>query len=274
MDSMDAIERGKMKPYISRTFLAAYFFIVLLSSLAFADDSIVADYGKTVSPKTTSEISMLKEEVVITLEDIHDKSAAFLLRRARVACTFLFKNESDKLIQTTVGFPGNEQDTAAEYSEPIKDFVTVIDGRKFNINIKKEVLKTYTDSDIQVFRNWYTWEMSFPAHSTVTVENSYNHILSTPSGYDPFILTYELSTGANWKGSIGGAIIRVIYKNDDDLEKRICEIKPKGWIRKKNEIIWTFTNIKPRKADNIFICERNLWSELPKENRKPLMFKK
>ncbi len=274
MDSINAVEGGKMRAIFSRTFLAVYFFIVLLSSVAFADDSIIADYGKTVAPKTTSEISMLKEEVVITLEDIHDKSAVFLLRKARVTCSFLFKNESDKLIQATVGFPGNTQDTAAEYSAPLQDFVTVIDGRKFNINVKKEVLKTYTDSDIKVFRNWYTWEMSFPARSTVKVENSYSHILSTPGGYDPFILTYELSTGANWKGPIGEAIIRVIYKNDDDLEKRIFEIKPKGWIRKKNEIIWRFTNIKPRKADNIFIYERNLWGELPKGNRKPLMFKR
>jgi hypothetical protein len=264
-----------MKTYLSRIFtILCVLLFVFLHSFLLADDSIVADQGMTVSPQITSDILMLKEEVVIALEDIQDKSAVFLLRRAHVKCTFLFKNESDKLIQATVGFPGNEQDTAALHSEPIRDFVTVIDGRKHNINIRKEVLKHYGDPDIQVFRNWYTWKMSFPAHSTIRVENSYTHILSTPEGYDRFFLTYELSTGANWKGPIGKATIRVIYKNDNDLEQRICEIKPNGWIRKGNEITWAFTNIKPRKADDILIYERNLWGELPKDKRKPLLFRR
>lgn len=54
--------------------------------------------------------------------------------------------------------------------------------------------------------------------------------------------------------------IRVIYQNADDLEKRVCEIKPKGWIRKQNEIVWNFQNVKPTQADNMSnLGERGRW---------------
>ncbi len=102
--------------------------------LLHADDTLVADYGQTVAPAKTNEISMVEEEVTITVDDYIDKeSAVFPLRKAHVKCTFLFNNTSDKLIAATVGFPGNEQSTYARYSWPITDFITVIDGQKFNI---------------------------------------------------------------------------------------------------------------------------------------------
>lgn len=217
---------------------------------------------------------MLEEEVIIILDSIKDKNAAFPIRRAHVKCTFLFHNTSSRLIKATVGFPGNEQDTANTYSKPISGFTATIDGHRYKIGIKKEIIRDYKEDNVQVFRNWYTWKMQFPANGTVKIENSYFHYLSTPSGYDPFVLTYKLSTGANWKGPIGKATIKVFYKNNDDLENRICEIKPNGWVRNQNEITWTFINIKPKKEDNIFLSERNLWEELPKGNRKPLLFKK
>ena len=245
------------------------------SSFSYSDDTILADYGQTVAPAKTNEIGMVEEEVIITVDDyVDNKRSTFPLRRAHIKCTFLFNNTSDKLIEATVGFPGNEQSTYARYSWPITDFITVIDGQKFSINTKKQILEEYKKEDNQVFRNWYTWDMKFPPKSTVKVENTYSYILSAPSGYDPFYLNYELSTGANWKGKIGKALIRVIYKNTEELEKRVCEIKPKGWVRKQNEIIWNLTNIKPTLADNISICERNLGVDYPESERKPPLFNK
>lgn len=260
---------------IKRYGVIAPLLIVVLffwSPLSFADDTLVADYGKTVGPIKTNEIRMIEEEVLITVDDYIDKkNAVFPLRRASVKCTFLFKNDSAKTIEATVGFPGNEQNTG--YSEPLTDFVTVIDGQRFKIKTKKEILREDKKTDIEVFRNWYTWDMKFPANSTVKVENSYLQYLSAPSGYDPFYLNYELSTGANWKGKIGKAIIKVIYKNTADMEKRVCDIKPKGWVRRQNEIIWNLQNTEPAQNDNIIICERNLGIDYPESERKPLLFK-
>ncbi len=246
---------------------------ISLSSFSHSNDTLVADYGKTAGPTKTNEIRMVEEEVVIRVADhVDSKSAVFPLRRASVKCTFLFKNTSNKLIEATVGFPGNEQDTGPGYSRPLTDFMTAVDSRRFNVNIKKEILKD--EGDFQVFRDWYTWKMKFPANSTVKVENTYLYFLSAPSGYDPFYLHYELSTGGNWKGEIGRAIIRVIYKDGEDLKKRICEIKPNGWVKKKNEIIWNLQNIRPTLADNISICERNLGVDYQEPERKPLLFGK
>jgi hypothetical protein len=257
---------------IAPLLIVVLFFWSLFSS---ADDTILADYGKTVGPMKTNEIRMIEEEVVITVDDYIDKRAGFPLRRASVKCTFLLKNDSAKTIEATVGFPGNEQNTSSKYSEPIIDFVTVIDGQRFKIKTKKEILKEDNKTGFQVFRNWYTWNMKFPANSTVKVDNSYLQYLSAPlSGYDPFYLNYELSTGANWKGKIGKATIKVIYKNAADMEKRVCDIKPKGWVRRQNEIVWNLQNIEPTQNDNISICERNLGVDYPESRRKPLLFKK
>ncbi|MEW6715360.1 MAG: hypothetical protein AB1306_09765 [Nitrospirota bacterium] len=251
--------------------------LILLLSAPFShsDDTLVADYGQTVAPKQTNEITMVAEEVIISVDDHVDKNiAVFPLRLAKVKCTFLFRNDTDKLIEAIVGFPGNEQSTASGYSWPITDFVTVIDGERLIINTKKEILKEYKKDNVQIFRNWYTWAMKFPPKSTVKVENTYRHFLGAPlgMGYDPLYLNYELSTGANWKGKIGKATIKVIYKNEEELRKRICEIKPKGWIRRKNEIIWDMKDIEPTEADNIKVCERNLG--YPVAEGIPLLFKK
>ncbi len=232
------------------------FFAALSASSSYPNDTLVADYGRTVAPVKTNEIRMTEEEVVIRIDDFIDKSAAFPLRRAYVECTFWFKNNSAKLIEATVGFPGNEQNTIAMYSEPIADFVTVMDGQRFNIDIKKELLSEDKKYNVQVFRNWYTWNMKFPGNSAVTVKNTYLYYLSSASNYDPFYLKYELATGANWKGKIGKATIRVIYKDVGDLEKRVCEIHPKGWVIRGSEIVWDLQNFKPTQADNIScICQ-------------------
>jgi hypothetical protein len=248
--------------------------LILCLSHSYSDDTLVADYGKTVAPIKTNDISMVEEEVIITIDDYIVRHSGIPLRRAHVKCTFLFKNTSDKVINTIVGFPGNDQGEET-YSSPITDFVTVCNGLKYDIKIKKEILKENKKEKSQLFRNWYIWEMKFPANSDVKVENSYNHILSAPSNYEPFYLKYELSTGSNWKGNIGKATIKVIYKNAEELEKRVCEIKPKGWVRNQNEIIWNLNNIKPTEADNISISERNLGYDYSSEaERKPLLFRK
>jgi len=128
---------------------------------------------------------------------LRDNRALFPLRRVYVKCVFIFYNTSNKSIKAVVGFPGNEQDTAMNFSLPITDFTTVIDNKRYPVIVKKEIIKEYKEENIQKFRNWYTWEMTFSATSKVKVLNTYLHYLSAPSGYDPFYLNYELSTGAN-----------------------------------------------------------------------------
>lgn len=251
--------------------LLSVWFLITLAGTSYSDDTIVADYGKTVSPIKTNEITMLEEEVIITIDDHKEKRATFPLRKAHVKCRFIFQNTSNSPIEAVVGFPGNSQGMGI-YSLPITDFKTYVENKSYKVEVKKEILKEYKDEGYQEFRNWYTWKMTFPANSKVKVDNSYNHYLSAPSGYDPFYLSYELSTGSNWKDKIGAATIKVIYKTSEDLEKRVCDIKPKGWIRHQNEIVWRLKNIEPTKEENIEICERNLGINYPPESQKSLLF--
>ena len=258
-------------------FIALFLFIVILTvspEPSRSDDSLIADYGKTVAPLQSSEIAMVEEEVTITVDD-YQGDAAFTLRRAHVECTFIFKNTSYKQVEATVGFSGNKQNTESAGSYPITDFITVIDRKRYDIAVKKEILKIWKTEGITDFRNWYTWQMKFPADSIVKVENSYYCLLSAPTNYDPFYLHYELATGANWRGPIGKATIRVVYKDADDLGKRVCDISPQGWVRNEKEIVWKFENIKPTEKDNILIAERNLgFSILHPEEQEPLLFRK
>lgn len=66
---------------------------------------------------------MLEEKVIITIDDYKDQRAVYPLRKAFVKCTFLFKNTTDKEIEATVGFPGNEQTAPGNSSLPVTDFV-------------------------------------------------------------------------------------------------------------------------------------------------------
>jgi ankyrin repeat protein len=248
----------------SITILLLILIVSCWSSISYSDDSILNDYGKTVAPTKSNEISMVEEEVIIsrtTYGGIH------------VKCIFLFNNTSEKLINATVGFPGNEYFTEHP-SNPLTDFVTVIDGQRLNIKTKNEIVEETKNDNPPMFRNWYLWEMKFPPKSTLKVENTYTCGLSVAQLYGPNYLDYELSTGANWKGKIGKAIIKVIYDSVEELENNVCGINPKGWVRKQNEIIWEFKDIEPTEDDNVEICERGDNSGNPTIKQRPLLFKK
>jgi len=237
-----------------------FFVLIRFNVLLIGDDSILSDFGKNVFPQISNEIEMIAEEVIIKPRDIRRANQVF--REAYVHCTFWFKNTTDREIEATVGFPGNEQGPA-RYSYPLSSFTTLINGKNINITKKQEVIRDYGDGMVD-YRFWYTWEMIFPAKSIIEVKNSYYSFLQTPSGYSTWSLNYELATGSNWKNRISTVTVKVIYKNEEDLEKRIKNIKPDGWHRKKNEIIWILNNLEPEEKDNIAINEENLyWGTFP-----------
>lgn len=60
---------------------------------------------------------------------------------------------------------------------------------------------------------------------------------------------YILTTGANWKGPIGYALIEIEYKDEKDLRRRLVKASPNNFRIEGNKIAWEFRDLVPR--DNI-----------------------
>lgn len=239
------------------------------SLFVFADDSIVADHGKTVYPQRTDKIRMVSEKVYVGFAKTGKNC-----REAKVRCHFVFRNDTDAAIEATVGFPGNDSEYGPGQSWPLRDFTASVDGKPLKTSVKEEILgddPQPADSHYS-YKEWYLWEMSFPPQKDTLVDNSYSYCLSSDSGYKQLELNYELDTGANWSGKIGEALITVSYDSAADLEDRIISIQPEGWTRKANKIVWRLKDIKPSAADNILIDEKNLGAPQPGYNG-PRLFK-
>ena len=254
--------------------LAAIICLALLlpASKAYSDDSIVADFGKSVKPIKTNKIEMESEEVILKLEDFQkDEWSENKMRRALATCSFVFKNDTPETITATVGFPIDMNNNEYFYTIPIANFKAKVNGENINSKIKRG----FINEDKKSLGTWFTWQMTFSSNSTTTVVNTYDYILHAPSGYEPFFLTYILETGSNWHKVIQKAKIKIIYKDEYDLIKRVVSIKPEGWKRNRNQIIWQFENFKPTRGHDIEIGERNLWpSSKEEKDRIPLLFNK
>lgn len=226
-----------------------------------ADDTLVGESGHTVYPMNTDKIRMEFEHVVIKMDgsDSH--------RIAHVACEFVFENTSSEEIKAKVGFPGNgftHNPFLGDNSAPdLQLFTALVDGAEKAIDIRKEILSAehYDEEDekgnmtkfvVEHYRNWYTWDVTFPPKKRVHIKNTYSFTPSFDSA--TWGIEYILVTGANWKGKIEQAIIEVWYPGEEDLKKRVLEVKPKGYRIEGKRIKWDLRNIKPR--ENIVVVEK------------------
>ncbi len=262
--------------YFKKNFIRLFLIItvylnILLPTSLFANDTMVGESGHTVFPINTDKIRMVSEKVTVKMGP--DGSGIFD-RKAFVTCEFLFENTSQEEIKAKLGFPTNEVWSDYQY---LNDFVSYIDGVNKDVQIKKEILgrkiisvpsgeiitgdyqnrSPSTYKIIENYRNWYTWDVTFPPLKKIKVKNSYWVTLS--SDQHVYFFEYILTTGVNWKGSIGKAEIEVIYKDAHDLRNRVIYVSPKTYKVEDNKIKWRFTNFQPK--ENIKIIEKTLWKQ-------------
>jgi hypothetical protein len=220
----------------------------------------VGGNGYTAFPVDTNKIQMLSEHVKITMGSYNSSEGGGILRRAFVKCTFVFENTSNKEIKATVGFPTDVYDGFGGLILPnLNDFSSYIGGYSVKVEIKKEIIgekpkiavttPTFMyyeggQEKIKSYRYWYTWDVTFPPLKKIVLKNSYWITLSSDEETQWF--NYILTTGANWRGNIGKAIIEVIYPSAKDLKKRVIKIEPEGYMTFKNKIYWEFKNFKPK----------------------------
>jgi hypothetical protein len=211
--------------------------IASFTGISFANDSFIFDNGHTVYPINTNKIRMVSEKVTVTIGE----------RDAHVKCEFLFENTTQGEIKAKLGFPSFKSSPEMSEKGPLRNFTSSINGIKANVELKNELRKKYDPvlkESFEYILPWHIWNVVFPPEQRIKIENSYDVTLSFD--YYNSWFEYILTTGANWKGPIGHALIEVEYKDRKDLQKRLIKASPANFQVIDNKIVWNLRDFVPR----------------------------
>lgn len=221
--------------------------ILCLQTNLFADIAPNPIKAKSISSKDQTSIRMESEIVII---DLYNDSSV-------VKCLFNMKNlgEPEKL---QIGFPEmtfhymrkkSKVDDASRFlvkENGIDVDFDFSDSLRYDKEYRKKV------ESYQIKEDWYLWESEFKQGESKTIEVQY----SLPSGLlyktNKRFFTYLLSTGANWKGTIGKAEIIVNLK-DIEIDSLISQQPNNNCVITHNQLKWTFSDLEPTTNDDIMI---------------------
>jgi hypothetical protein len=248
-------------------------FIGFLALFMFLAAGIYADIApeplqKGFNPvkKKGKQVRMVSEEVQVILTG---------RERCDFICDFVFLNQSKKKVKLEVGFP-------TSYANEVTDLVVEIAGRQAEIyrdhSSKKYRMHGYSKTSET---HWLLWKMEFPpqletqVHLTywvkphknreasfvqITTYNDFAEYIyknrprfgAVAADYFAGIRTcssgYILSTGSDWAGPIGKALVRVYSPTLGAAALRVISPwKNHELARRDNrsELVWTFIDFEP-----------------------------
>jgi len=228
-----------------------YKFTIILLTLClhtnlFADIAPNPIKAKSISPKDQTSIRMESEKVII---DLYNDSSV-------VKCLFNMKNlgEQEKL---QIGFPEmtfhyyrhkSKVDEANRFE--VKENGKVVsfdfsDSLRYDKEYRKEV------ESYQIKEEWYLWESEFQQGESKTIEVQYSLPFGMLYKTNERFFTYLLSTGANWKGTIGKAEI-IVNLIDIEIDSIISK-QPNNFEISNKHLTWTFSDFEPTTNDDIKI---------------------
>jgi hypothetical protein len=185
---------------------------------------------------------MESEKVII---DLYNDSSV-------VKCLFNMKNlgEYEKL---QIGYPEMSfyHYSIKSITDEVSRFKVKENGKtiKFDFSDSLRYDKEYKKKveSYQIKEEWYFWDSEFQKGETKTIEVQYSLPFGMLYKSNKRFFTYLLSTGANWKGTIGKAEIIINLK--DIVKDSIISQKPANCEISDNQFIWTFWDFEPS-ADN------------------------
>lgn len=227
------------------------FTIVILTSI-FLQNDVWADIApnpieaRSISPKRQTSIRM--ESEVVTIDLYNDSSV--------VKCLFRMKNlgKQEKL---QIGFPEmsfhyyqqkSKMDEAIRFQ--VKENGKIVsfdfsDSLRYN-DVYRKGVESYI-----IREEWYLWESKFQEGESKVIEVQYSLPFGMLYKSNERFFTYLLSTGADWKGTIGKAEIIINLK---DIEQdSIINQKPSNFVISNNQISWSFSDFEPITKDDIKI---------------------
>lgn len=212
----------------------------------FADIAPNPIKAKSISPKEQTSIRMESEKVII---DLYNDSSV-------VKCLFNMKNlgEQEKL---QIGFPNMTFHYYRQKSkvDEVSRFQIKENGKVVNFNfsdslIYNEEYRKKVES-YQIKEEWYLWESEFQHGESKTIEVEYSLPFGMLYKTNERFFTYLLSTGANWKGTIGKAEIIVNLK-DIEIDSLISQ-QPNNCVITNDQLKWIFSDFEPTTNDDIKI---------------------
>jgi hypothetical protein len=181
---------------------------------------------------------MESEKVII---DLYNDSSV-------VRCQFNMKNlgENEKL---QIGFPEMNF-----YHYRIKSMTDEIN--RFEVKENGKAIKfAFSDSlrnnneyrkkveSYQIKEEWYLWDTEFQKGESKIIEIQYSLPFGMLYKSNKRFFTYLLSTGANWKGTIGKA--EVIINLKDIVKDSVISQNPVNCIVTDKQLIWSFSDFEP-----------------------------
>jgi len=230
---------------IRKTIIAIMFMV----ATAVCNDSYLGTQGGIIYPQKSTSISMLKENVSITLSKAGGD----------VYCKFwlLNKGKNDTVI---VGFPDKKINPAG-YNETAQSFLSYVNGK--NVSVNKDSLMEFYDEDT-VKESWYYWKVFFPMGDTIVIENKYSGLWG--GSYCEKQFEYIIGTGNKWAGPIGNG--RIVFHHGNLLSSLFIEksiwkdtndLKP---IYYTDSTVYEFSNYTPRENETIDVWFSSYWNNV------------
>jgi hypothetical protein len=164
------------------------------------------------------------------------------LPKAKVRASFVFRNEGPA---TTVrmAFPEEgygDVTTPTSQGDSFEFFRSYVDGKR--VKVTRVVDKERTGE--AEYHVWWVKRVHFGRGQTRRVVCEYEGGGSR-SSYGWYGWSYTLKTGASWKGTIGRARIICDIRGLEPYCR--LKIRPAGYRRRGNTVVWDFRNFKPKK---------------------------
>jgi hypothetical protein len=198
--------------------------ILLISINSFGNDGSysISGYGGSVIPIINPSVSMIQENIYITinLENTYSYKTNF-------DCNFVFKNMTEQKQSVLIGFP-----YLSNYSVNIKgkynklDYSSIQDF-KFFVNSKDIEYKNYINElnpdnhKLPIYDGVFATTVVFDPHESKKIKNTFTifnslmpSITANPLGYTSNNkINYVLKTGLTWKDPIKKSDIYIIFKS-------------------------------------------------------------
>jgi Copper amine oxidase N-terminal domain. len=143
-----------------------------------------------------------------------------------------------------IGFPESGGGDIVVPKMGFEYFRSYVDGKRVQVRVQEQ----RRDAHPGGYFRWYLKRVRFGAGQTRVIRNVYRAPLGAISTGHNFF-DYILTTGASWKGKIGRSDIIVELSGPKHVVD--LEIRPEGYRRVGNRIVWRLENYEPK--ENIFI---------------------
>ncbi len=225
---------------VKNTIIVFGMIFFLFIGFAFACDEPMglSDNGRSIELYNEENISMESEVVNILINP----------GEVLVNAIFNLKNLSDKEVEVSIGFRGQEMKGAKEIVSP-KELKVLINGQEVEVEQRKE-------------QNYYIyiWKVRFLPYEEKVITNSYR---TQPSGFEVEyewvnnygnllkqthycpMYKYIMKEGKSWKGTIKEAKVIVTFDGVNPY-KEIVKIS-EGYKIDNDKLIWSFADFKPER---------------------------